>query len=376
MSSKGKMIEKPVRKQMQQLLDTLVRNGDERGLQLAVYHHGELVVDAWAGTADSATGRAVTPETLFPIFSAGKAIAATLAHLLVQRGQVSYDTRIASLWPEFAAHGKQDITLGHALSHTAGLPFMPMGIACREIVDWQTMCDAIAQLSPIAPAGQRQIYHAVTYSWLVGEVIRRVTGCPFSQVLQEEICRPLHLSSMFIGMPPELEDRVAVLEESFAPDKEPSADDSRPQAIPGWMWPLHDWANRPDIRHACIPASNGVMSARSMARHYAALVPGGVNGIELLPPSRIHQATQQRTPTSPAPEDSAMGMSLGYFLGGPDCEMGSRITAFGHGGYGGSTGFADPEQRLAVGFTKNRFADNGTVRKVLCQVRDALGIPQ
>jgi CubicO group peptidase (beta-lactamase class C family) len=135
------------------LLDHLVAAGDERGIQVAAYVNGTLVVDAAAGmtSADPRTALAVDRDTLFPVFSTTKGIAATALHLLAERGRVDYDTPLADLWPEFAAHGKQTLTVRHALSHTAGHSAMPAGIGHAELCDWQAMCAAIARQAPDSP---------------------------------------------------------------------------------------------------------------------------------------------------------------------------------------------------------------------------------
>src|ERR1043165_1982412 len=118
------------------ILRQSVEEDKERGVQVAIYHKGRLVVDAWAGTLDATSDRPVNGDSLFPVFSCTKGIAATLAHLLVERERVSYDTPIAEVWPEFAAHGKEAVTLRHALNHTAGVPLMPVGIGHAELCDW------------------------------------------------------------------------------------------------------------------------------------------------------------------------------------------------------------------------------------------------
>ena len=360
-------------RRMQELLNTLVREGRERGIQLAAYLDGTLVVDAFDGVADPATNRPVDGETPFPVFSSTKGLTATLMHLLVERGKVAYDTPIAEYWPEFAARGKGCIKVRHALNHTAGLPFMPLGIGYKELCDWDAMCAGLARLEPVSPPGEQMAYHAVTYGWLVGETIRRVDGRSFARMLNDEICAPLGIRNLFVGIPDEVEPRVAVLEEVFEPGKEPSFDDSKPRDVPGWMQPLHAMMNRPDARRACIPASNGIMSARALARHYAALIPGGVNGVELLPASRVRQATQLQKPTANAGAEQPL-RGLGYMLGGNINEFGPSPTAFGHPGYGGSIGFADPECRLAVGLTKNLYSPKGAQGRVLNELRDVLGL--
>ncbi|MEI7832115.1 MAG: serine hydrolase domain-containing protein, partial [bacterium] len=203
--------------QMQAFLDELVASGHERGLQMAVYRDGELIVDAYAGIVDPATNKPVTGDTLFPVFSTTKGVAATLLHRLVQRGLLHYDMPIAEVWPGFAAHGKGGILVRHALNHTTGLHFMPMGIGYREMVDWDVMCAAIADLTPVSAPGEIFHYQAVTYSWLVGEVVRRVGGKSFGQLLASEITVPLGIAdSMFVGIPDEVEPRVAVLEDEYA----------------------------------------------------------------------------------------------------------------------------------------------------------------
>ena len=184
---------------VQTLLDQFVERDVERGLQVAAYLNGELVVDAWAGVADPATGRPVDGETLFTVWSAGKGVAATVIHLLVERGLLGYDTLVASVWPEFGTHGKQAITVQHVLTHTAGIPQIPEGVSPAELLDWETMCQRITELAPLWPPGTATGYHAMTYGWLVGEVARRVDGRPFAQIVQQEICEPLGISSLFLA---------------------------------------------------------------------------------------------------------------------------------------------------------------------------------
>jgi len=359
---------KPIDQTMQSLLDQLIADGSERGVQLAVYHNGLLVVDASAGIADPTTGRRVNGNTLFPVFSTTKGIAATLIHLLVERGKINYDTPIAQVWPEFAAHGKEGITLQHALNHTAGIPNMPMGLSHTELCDWATMCAAIADLKPISPPGAEHAYHAITYSWLTGEVARRVDGRPFSQLLHDEICVPLDMTTeMFVGIPDEVEPLVAILEATVdTPAAQTPPQDETPQAIPALVQPLHAWMNRPDARRACLPASNGIMTARSIARHYAALLPGGVDGIELLPPERIRVAIEPRSSGKQKTGEPA-SHRLGYSVGTP-----FSPTSFGHGGYGGSIGFADIASSLSFGFTRNRFDSNTSLPRIIETLRKCL----
>lgn len=355
-----------MQKQIQNLLNRLVSEGKERGLQVAAYIDGSLVVNAWAGIADAGSGRPVDENTLFPVFSTTKGIAATLIHQIVERGLISYETPIAAVWPEFGANGKERITLRQVLNHSSGIPQMPSGISFQDLCDWNGMCQKIAALKPLFPPGTRMEYHAITYGWLVGEVARRVDGRTFSQLLEEDICSQIGIETMFVGIPDEVESRVAVLEEYELDPQLP--DDGSPQAIPASLCPLHAFMNRPDMRRACIPATSGIMNARAIARHYAALLPGGVDGIELLPPHRVKLATEMQKPDHPERDDYPRDWGLGYKIGGGGSFYGD-VSAFGHSGYGGSHGFADPQSMLAVGLTKNLFHKEDTLSEIITVLR-------
>jgi len=361
---------------IQNLLDSLVAEGKERGAQVAIYIDGKLVVDAWAGVADVRTGTPVDAGTLFPVFSTTKGIEATVLNILAERGQVDYDKPIAHYWPEFAANGKEAITVRHGLSHKSGIPYMPVGIGHAELCDWNTMCRLVAQLKPAWPAGQKTVYHPVTFGWIVGEVARRVDGRDFQSFVEAEICGPLGIRTMFAGIPAELESRVAFLEQYYEPVAPPATPpppqppaNPAEQGVPDFMNPLHEWMNRSDARRACIPASNGIMNAWAIARHYAALLPGGVDGIELLPPSRMKLATELQIPGEGFVEGVTPRKGLGYGLG-----VGGNPDDFGHGGFGGSTGYGNPTYRLAVGVVRNRFTSNDLAGAVAKEVREVLGI--
>jgi CubicO group peptidase (beta-lactamase class C family) len=362
-----------LQEKIQSLLEGLVASGRERGAQVVVYHRGKRIVSVWAGTANVETGAAVTEDTLFPAFSTTKGVMATLIHLLAERGRIDYDAPIAAYWPEFAVNGKEKITVRHAMNHTSGVPYMPLGIGYVEMCDWTKMTAAIAALTPSFPPGENLVYHAATYGWLLGEVARRVDGRPVGQMVQEEICRPLGLSTLFIGVPAELEPGVAFLENVPDPDApEPVLDPAVPADIPSWMRPLHASMNRPDVRRACSPGTNGVMSAGAIARHYAALLPGGIDGISLLPPERIRVATVVQPPRAGyAPTENGR-FALGYGKGDNIPEMGLCATAFGHGGFGGSMGFADSAHELAVGVTRNLFSKASLPAEIVKEIRAAL----
>lgn len=356
----------PAQSCIQSLLDRLTASGAQHGAQVSVYRHGELIVDAFSGVTDPITGHPVDGDTLFPVFSVSKGMTATILHRLVERGLVSYDTPVAEVWPEFAAHGKGAITLRHCLNHTAGLANLPGDISHSEIADWPHMCRLLADARPVTPPGAQGEYHAITFGWLCGEVACRITSRDFQTLLAAEIATPLGLlQSLFMGLPVSCDASIATLEEPSATGPVPGP--HPPSPIPASLQPLHAFMNRPDMRRACVPASSGIMTARAIARHYAALLPGGVDGVELLPPDRVRMATELQI----APD--VTGADFRRYLGYALAEYpGTHAGAFGHGGYGGSTGFADPATGLAVGLTRNLFNDSDLAALVMSELGESL----
>ena len=367
---------------IQVLLDELVTGDRERGLQVAAYLDGQLIIDAWSGIADPTTGRAVDGETLFSVFSTGKGVVATVIHLLAERGQLGYAVPIGQYWPEFGTHGKAGITVRQALAHTAGLPQLPDGVQPADLCDWEGICRGIAELSPLWEPGTQPGYHALSYGWLLGEVARRVDGRAFAQIVREEICAPLGIINLYFGIPDEVEARVALME--IDPHAEPPpplpADALMLRAVPPSLQPVAHFANRPDVRRASIPGGGGIMNARALARHYAALAGDLPDASQLLATERLRLATTLQTDAMDLVLGVAGRRALGYSLGGPLSPMGDRATAFGHSGAGGSIGFADPAYRFAFGLTKNRMVANtpgeGTTNCVAAAVRAALDIPE
>jgi CubicO group peptidase (beta-lactamase class C family) len=356
----------PAQEHFQALLDRLVGQGGERGLQLAVYHRGRLVVNAAAGVRDQATGAPVETGTLFPVFSVGKGLTATIIHRLVDRGLLAYDDPIAAVWPEFAARGKEAVTLRQALNHTAGLPYMPAGIGFADLCDWSTMCRAIAALPTAWEPGTMAEYHPMTYGWILGETASRAAGKAFPALLAEEICGPLALENFYMGIPAGVENRIATLEEA-PPVPAPPADPYR-ETVPRWALPLAESIARPEIRRACLPGFGAIANALSIARHYAALLPGGVDGVELLSPPRVRLAIE------PQGARDAGGQPFPWLLGyasadtpfDPDRAPG----AFGHDGHGGACGLADLRRGLGVGLARNRFLNPATRGLILAELRE------
>ncbi len=364
-------------------LEELIASGVESGLQVAAYHHGELVVDTWAGLADVESGRPVDGGTLFTSFSCTKGVTATAVHILVERGVISYDEPIAAHWPEFARRGKQHATIRHALTHRVGVPHMPDGVTPESMSDWDGMCEAIAALEPLWEPGARTGYHAYTFGWILGEVIRRADGRPINQFVQEEICAPLGLDGIHLGIDDATEPRVATLVDGPRPADAPAAppDALIARAIPPAVGILAEPYNNPVVRRAALPAHGGLMNARSLARLYAALAGGGeLDGARILPADRVRTATRLQTDDLDLAIQQPVRKALGYFQSGAISAMGPRMTAFGHPGAGGAIGFADPEHEFAFALTKSSLvagAEPGAsaAEVVGALVRRELGFP-
>ncbi|MNX97984.1 Beta-lactamase precursor [compost metagenome] len=363
---------------VQNLLDRLTESGAERGLQVAAYLNGERVIDATSGVADPATGREVTPDTLFLAFSASKGVTATAIHLLVEEAGLSYDDRIAKFWPQFAANGKGDVTLRQVLSHSSGLPQMPGWITPESLGDWDRICEAIASYAPLWTPGTQSGYHAMTFGWILGEVLRRVDGRPLGRFIQEEIAAPLGIERLYFGVPAERDGEVAILESGPIRKKAMSVDALILKAIPIAVTPSPKVYNRPDVRQASIPAAGGVMTARALAKMYASLI-GEVDGVRLFTPERLAAATALQFDALDPVLDETIPKALGYFLGTVGSPMGERRQAFGHPGAGGSIGFADPETGFAFALLKNRLiweshTSPQTALQVAHEARAALGL--
>jgi len=352
------MVNNQLNDQVQQLIQELITSGEEVGLQVAAYVNGKQVVDAWAGVADEITGQLVAGDTLFTSWSTTKGFAATCVHILVDRGRLSYETPVVDYWPEFGVHGKQATTVRHLLTHMAGIPQMPDGVTPEMMTDWDAMCSAIAGHQPLWEPGTKTGYHAWTFGWLLGETVRRVDGRSIAQFAQEELCQPLGITDFYLGIPDAVEARVARLRQ----DEQHLAGALNIQGLACQVMPPQvttaEVVNRPDVRRASIPGGGGIMSARAIARHYAMLANGGeLDGVRILSPERINVIRALQTDARDEVFEGPARKGLGYFLGGEtstagDISMGRTGREFGHGGNGGSLGFADPERKLAFGLTK------------------------
>ncbi|GIG87010.1 serine hydrolase domain-containing protein [Plantactinospora endophytica] len=373
-----------LQKQVQDVADQLVESGAERGLQVAVYRHGAPLVDVVAGVADATTGRPVTPDTLFHVTSTGKGVTATVLHVLVEQGLLDYDTPIARLWPEFGAHGKDGVTVRHALTHTAGVPALPVDTTAADVCDWDRMCAVVAGATPWWEPGTKTGYHPQSFGWLLGEVVRRVTGEPVSRVLRDRVAGPLGMADeLFFGVPVRARDRVAKLEDpAGAPELTPEAMAAMAEQVPffrivdGWTaappaaLPTAAYCNRPDVLGADIPAG-AVLTARAIARMYAALL-AEVDGVRLVSAARLSEVTRPAVSGTDEITSFPVTRGLGYDIGFPGPL--DSPTLFGMAGSGGTAAYADTRTGIVVAVAKNRVTagDYGSFHRIAEVVAAAL----
>jgi CubicO group peptidase (beta-lactamase class C family) len=341
--------------------------GLEIGASFSAYHRGEKVVDLWGGIADVATNRPWDEHALAVVFSTTKGATAICANKLAQEGKLDVEAPVARYWPEFAAGGKADIPVKFLLSHQAGLAWVDAEMTLEEALSWDPVVDALARQVPHYEPGSQHGYHATTYGWLVGEVIRRVTGKSVGTYFRDEIATPLGLD-FWIGLPESEESRVAPLVGGLADpllmeDPEVRAlvnefmgpDTKLGKALfaPGGAFSEPDVWNSRALHAAEIPAAGGVGDARSLARMYSACI-GTVDGVRLIDDEQLRRATTQLT-TGPNTIllDMDIQFGLGFMLRSTLIELGGP-RSFGHFGAGGSVGWADPDAELAFGYVMNR----------------------
>lgn len=346
--------------EVQATIDELVASGAEIGLQVAVLHEDRLVVDAVAGVADQRTGEPVSSSTLFFATSTGKGVASSVAHVLVDHGQLAYDQRLADVWPEFGAHGKDSVTLADVLVHTAGVPGLWPQITPEELCDWERVCAFVADQQPWWTPGAKTGYHVLTWGFLLGELVRRATGRTLAAALCEEIATPLGIADeLHFGVPPHLLGRVARAGPEGATSPRPDPGSPRDHAVPPAVQPTAAFANRHDILAADIP-SQGTMTARAVARMYAALL-GHVDGVELIAPKRLPAIAA----VAFSGIDQVMGFPTAWALGYSPARLGSTQprpgSTFGMVGSNGTAAYADIDSGVAVAVMRNQIASDFAV---------------
>lgn len=339
----------------------------DTGGACCLYLDGEPVVDLWGGVASLEDGRPWTRDTVQLVFSATKGVTAVCAHLLVERGELDLDRPIATYWPEFAANGKGDIPVRWALSHKAGLAAVDGDLTLDDVLAWDPVVAAIAAQRPNWQPGSAHGYHARSFGWIVGEVIRRITGRTVGEFLAAEVAGPLGID-LWIGLPKEEQDRCAKIIPpsgglpSLTSLLGANSLTSRVMSGPSGLFAYDEMWNRPDILAAEMPSSNGVTNARALAALYASLI-GEVEGRRLLREETVEAARTAHAVGADKVLFIPSTYGLGFMLP-PSLAPGCGPQSFGHPGAGGTLAFADPEARLALGFvtTKMRFDLTGDPR--------------
>jgi CubicO group peptidase (beta-lactamase class C family) len=346
-------------------------HGIEVGAAVAATLDGKPVIDLWGGYADRAKSKPWTRDTLVNVYSTTKGLAAICAHRLVDQGKLDLDAPVAKYWPDFAQAGKEKIPVNFLLSHRAGLPAIRKQLPMDAYFNWNVMCSALAAHEPWWEPGTRHGYHAITFGYLIGEVIRRITGKTPGTYLRDEIARPLNLD-MHIGVDASFDARIAEL--IGAPPPPPGKPDqfaemaSDPESVTFKAVANPRLVVDPALvngrawRGAEVPAANGHATARSLAALYGALARDGrVNGYQVLTPESIKRAHAEQA----IGPDVVLGVvtrwGLGFALTQPVVPIGPNPRTFGHPGAGGSIGFADPDARLGFGYVMNQMGSDALI---------------
>ena len=356
------------------------RNFDEHGdvgAAYSLYVDGKCVVDLVGGVTAAGGADPYGRDALQLVFSSTKGATAMCAHILADRNELDFDAPVTEYWPEFGAAGKADVPVSWLLSHQVGLIDVDRKMTLAEALDWDAVTTALAESAPVWPPGTQHGYHAVTYGWLVGEVVRRISGKSLGAFFATEIAEPLGLD-FWIGTPERVHDRVVpVIPLRPPPGLLPELDNAteaggsapsladmlstflgpdnllgRALSAPGGAFSDGEEWNLPEVWSAEIPAANGITNARSMARMYAAFI-GEVDGIRLVSPDTLAKALVRQVFGADSVLFFEIPFGLGFMLNGGLMALGSD-TAFGHFGAGGSLGFADPDRGIAGAYVMNK----------------------
>lgn len=374
------------------VLEEFERNFDERGetgASLCVTVDGEVVADLIGGVADSESDRPWTQDTVVMVWSCTKGAIAICAHSLVAMGLLRLEDSVTRYWPEFAQADKRRITVAMLLNHQSGLPGIQQGFPADDVFDFDAMTERLAAEPPQWRPGSRHGYHSFTFGWLVGEIVRRVTGELPGDFLFEQFTRPLGLD-FWIGLPASEHHRVATVQMGEAPG---SGDSAFTRALlrgdPLQVSVMNSWGafHQPDVCQnpralaANVPAANGVTNGRGLALLYMPLATGGAIGGLHFSRSAISRMSAVESAGSEdavtlAPSRFSSGFQKAIGRGGADV-FAITEPAFGHTGFGGSVGFADPSCGMSFGYAMNGhggMADTDRYQRLIDAVYTSLGM--
>ncbi|SEE25404.1 CubicO group peptidase, beta-lactamase class C family [Streptomyces sp. 3213] len=344
----------------------------DRGAAVTVYRDGHRVVDLWAGTKDVDGTAPWQRDTAQIVRSATKGVAAAVLLLLAQRGELDLDAPVGEYWPEYKTAGKERTLVWHLLAHRAGVPVLDRPLTPAQAADPAQGAAAVAAQAPVWEPGTDHGYHAQTYSWLTGELVRRVTGRSIGEWIADEIAGPVGVD-LWVGLPSGAAGRVGRVAQVEAapadahglrvrPKRSVSEAYANPDSLTrrafGAITPMPD-ENDPAYRAAVLPASNGIATADGLARFYASLIGELDGGVRLFTPETAELA---RTERSSGPDRVLVintRFGLGHMLHGGASPLLSD-GSFGHPGRGGALGFADPDSGIAFGYVTNSFRKSVT----------------
>ena len=325
----------------------------EVGAACAIYRRGRPVVDLWGGLADAGSGRPWERDTVALVFSAAKGPTATCINRLVEAGRLDVDAPVAAYWPEFGCNGKERVTTRQVLSHQAGLAAVDGDLTLEQVLAWDPVVEAIAAQAPNWEPGTAHGYHARSFGWILGELVRRITGESLGRYLAREIADPLGLR-FWIGLPGQELSHCAKLvppeggSDAVAALLGADSLTARVMSGPSGLFGYNEMWNSEAVLRAEMPSSNGVGDARSLARFYAALL-DEVDGVRLLGPGQLAKACERQVcgPDKVIFRETCFGLGFGLQ---PFLAPGAGPRAFGHPGAGGAMAFADPEAGLGFAY--------------------------
>jgi CubicO group peptidase (beta-lactamase class C family) len=342
----------------------------EVGAAVAVTVDGRSVVDLWGGHMDGSRTRRWQPDTIVNVWSTTKGLCALCAHRLADRGELDFEAPVAKYWPEFGVAGKESMPVKFLLSHKAGLAAIRRPLKLEDQFNWNKVTDELACQAPWWQPGTKHGYHAITFGWLVGEVVRRISGKSLGTYFRDEIAMPLGAEA-YIGFGSELDPRVAEILPAAPPKpgepnmlmdllKDPESVSAKainnpPNAIGTETVNSRAW------RAAEIPGANGHCTARALARIYGALACGGeLDGVRLISSANLARCYTEQAKGMDEVLRIPTRFSLGFMLSQPGAELGPNQRSFGHPGAGGSLGFADLDAGVGFGYVMNQMGDSAT----------------